>query len=80
MESDDSYATGRRDRVGTKAEKELTKLFEGWLNSTTAVLRAAIFGDDAASWFSCFVYRPSRCDPLIDAGGTVVLLCMILTT
>lgn len=50
--SDDSFATGRRDRVGTKAEKELTKLFEGWLNSTTFVLRAAIFGDDTVSTFS----------------------------
>lgn len=49
LESDDSFATGRRDRAGTKAEKELTKIFEGWLNSTTFVLRAAIFGDNTAS-------------------------------
>lgn len=44
--SEDSFTAGRRDRVGTKAEKELTKLFERWLHSTTSVLRAAIFGDD----------------------------------
>lgn len=49
LESDDSFATGRRDRAGTKAEKELTKIFEGWLNSTTFVLRAAIFGDNTVS-------------------------------
>lgn len=45
--SEDSFVTGRRDGVGTKAEKELTKLFERWLNSITSVLRAAIFGDDS---------------------------------
>lgn len=49
LESDDSFAAGRRDRAGTKAEKELTKVFEGWLNSTTFVLRAAIFGDNTVS-------------------------------
>lgn len=53
LESDDSFATGKRDRVGTRAEKEFTKLFESWLNSTTCVLRAAIFGDDTVS----FCYR-----------------------
>lgn len=46
LESDDSYAAGKRDRVGTKAEREFTKVFERWLSSTTSVLRAAIFGDD----------------------------------
>lgn len=49
LESDDSFATDRRDRVGTKAEKELTELFERWLNNTTSVLRAAIFGDDTVN-------------------------------
>ncbi|CAM9387937.1 unnamed protein product, partial [Ectocarpus sp. 13 AM-2016] len=47
--SDDSFAAGKRDRIGTKAEKEFTNLFESWLNSTTTVLRAAIFGDDTVS-------------------------------
>ncbi|CAM9159942.1 unnamed protein product [Pylaiella littoralis] len=49
LESDDSFVTGKRDRVGTKAESEITKLFERWLNSTTSVLRAAIFGDNTVS-------------------------------
>lgn len=50
LESDDSFAAGKRDRVGTKAEKEFTKVFERWLSSTTSVLRAAIFGDDTVRW------------------------------
>lgn len=47
LESDESFGAGKRDRAGTKAEKDLTKLFERWLNSTTSVLSAAIFGDDS---------------------------------
>lgn len=57
--SEESFATGRRDRVGTKAEKELTKLFERWLNSTTSVLRAAIFGGESVSRGSAALYSCS---------------------
>ena len=65
LESDDSFATGKRDRVGTKAEKEFTKLFESWLNSTTSVLRAAIFGDDTVSF--CFISSVSLGVPVFFA-------------
>lgn len=59
LESDDSFVTGKRDRVRTKAESEITKLFERWLNSTTAVLRAAIFGDSTVRF--CVVVMPCAC-------------------
>lgn len=67
--SEDSFATGRRDRVGTKAEKELTRLFERWLNSTTLVLRAAIFGDDTViCWLVSFCVRFFQVESLASSS------------
>ncbi|CAM9110838.1 unnamed protein product [Choristocarpus tenellus] len=48
QESEDSVANVRRERQCTKAEKDLTKLLEGWITSTTVNLRAAIVGNDSA--------------------------------
>lgn len=59
--------TGKRDRVGTKAESEITKLFERWLNSTTSVLRAAIFGDNTVRFF--VVVMPWVCGRAVGLIG-----------
>ncbi|CAM9628712.1 unnamed protein product, partial [Discosporangium mesarthrocarpum] len=48
--SEDSFAMGKREQHHcTQAEKVLTNIFKGWLDSTTVALRAAIFGDDPAA-------------------------------